>query len=66
MMFIDRVIHLVLSGIIIVGVYQFYFFTQRHMVRPVKTFNSALDEKFLSGPGGPGYTAFFIIRRFSI
>ncbi|STZ12598.1 hypothetical protein [Morganella morganii] len=45
MMFIDRVIHLVLSGIIIVGVYQFYFFTQRHMVRPVKTFNSALDEK---------------------
>lgn len=43
--FLDLFIHLILSAILIVGVYQFYFFTQKHMVRPVKIFHSPIDEK---------------------
>ncbi|QBH96674.1 phosphatase PAP2 family protein [Limnobaculum zhutongyuii] len=42
---IDYVINLILSGILIVGVYQFYFFTQRHTITKVREFSSAIDEK---------------------
>lgn len=41
----DLFIHLVISVIMIIGVYQFYFFTQKHVIRPVKIFNSVIDEK---------------------
>ena len=41
----DYAINLVLSIILIVGVYQFYFLTQRHPIRTVRSFHSPLDEK---------------------
>ena len=41
----DFAINLILSVIMIVGVYQFYFFTQRYTLVPVRTFHSRLDEK---------------------
>ncbi|MDR0806028.1 MAG: phosphatase PAP2 family protein [Enterobacteriaceae bacterium] len=41
----DYIIHLILSGILIVGVYQFYFFTQRHTITKVREFHSPIDEK---------------------
>ncbi|OAT37427.1 phosphatase PAP2 family protein [Proteus myxofaciens] len=41
----DMIIHLILSGILIVGVYQFYFFTQRYTLKEAKIINSPLDEK---------------------
>lgn len=46
----DYVVQLILSVIMIVGVYQFYFFTQRHPLREAKKYHSKLDEKipFLS------------------
>ena len=40
----DYAINLILSVILIVGVYQFYFFTQRHPIRKVRSFHSPLDE----------------------
>ncbi|MBP7302199.1 MAG: hypothetical protein KA972_03365 [Brachymonas sp.] len=42
---IDYAVNLVLSGILIVGAYQFYFFTQRHPLRQAREFLSPLDEK---------------------
>ena len=45
MQFIDRLITLILSGIMIIGVYQFYFFTQRFTANRVKIYSSPLDEK---------------------
>lgn len=42
---VDYVVNLVLSGILIVGAYQFYFFTQRHPLRSAREFLSPLDEK---------------------
>ena len=42
---VDYVVNLVLSGILIVGAYQFYFFTQRHPLRPARVLHSPLDEK---------------------
>ncbi|QMT39502.1 phosphatase PAP2 family protein [Neisseria shayeganii] len=42
---IDYMVNLVLSGILIVGAYQFYFFTQRHPVRAARQFHSAWDER---------------------
>ena len=42
---VDYVVNLVLSGILIVGAYQFYFFTQRHPLRPPQVLHSPLDEK---------------------
>lgn len=63
---VDYVVNLVLSGILIVGAYQFYFFTQRHPLRSAREFLSPLDKKFHSFRGGRGYTAFCTIRRFCI
>jgi hypothetical protein len=40
----EYAINLVLSVILIVGGYQFYFFTQRHPLVRIRTFNSSLDE----------------------
>jgi hypothetical protein len=40
----DIVIQLLLSAILIVGVYQFYFWCQRHAVSAPRQFNSWLDE----------------------
>lgn len=45
MQFSNLLIHLILSAIMIVGVYQFYFFTQKHMIRPAKIYHSPIDEK---------------------
>jgi membrane-associated phospholipid phosphatase len=42
---LDVAVNLVLSVILIVGAYQFYFFTQRHRIRPARTFSFALDER---------------------
>lgn len=42
---IDYMVNLVLSGILIVGAYQFYFFTQRHPMRAARQFHSAWDER---------------------
>ncbi|MWV18026.1 hypothetical protein F3I16_18455 [Pseudomonas sp. L-22-4S-12] len=41
----DFFINLILSVIMIVGVYQFYFLTQRYTLVEVRTFHSRLDEK---------------------
>ncbi len=41
----DFAINLILSVILIVGVYQFYFLTQRYTFVEVRTFHSRLDEK---------------------
>ncbi|GBU09348.1 hypothetical protein AwWohl_04860 [Gammaproteobacteria bacterium] len=41
----DYVINIILSGILIVGVYQFYFFTQRNPLAKVREFNFWIDEK---------------------
>jgi hypothetical protein len=42
---LDYLINLILSGILIVGVYQFYFFTQRHPLKKARVFSSPLDER---------------------
>ena len=42
---VDYMVNLVLSGILIVGAYQFYFFTQRHPLRAAREFHFAFDEK---------------------
>lgn len=41
----DYVINLILSVIMIVGTYQFYFLTQRRPLRAARTFHSPLDER---------------------
>lgn len=41
----DVAVNLVLSVVLIVGAYQFYFFTQRHRLRPGRTFSFAVDER---------------------
>jgi len=41
----DTVVNLVLSVVLIVGAYQFYFFTQRHPWREARSFHSPLDER---------------------
>jgi len=42
---LDYFVHLILTGILIVGVYQFYFFTQRHVWVKTREFSTALDDK---------------------
>ncbi len=42
---VDLVANLVLSVILIVGAYQFYFFTQRHRLRTPRVFHSSIDER---------------------
>ena len=42
---VDYAVNLVLSTILIVGTYQFYFFTQRHPLREAKVLHSPIDEK---------------------
>jgi membrane-associated phospholipid phosphatase len=41
----DYVINLILSVIMIVGTYQFYFLTQRRPLRAARTFHSRFDER---------------------
>lgn len=48
---LDVLINLALSVILIVGAYQFYFFTQRHGARPPRIFRFALDERIPFVPG---------------
>ena len=48
---LDIGIDLVLSVVLIVGAYQFYFFTQRHWIRPARRFVSAIDERIPYVPG---------------
>jgi membrane-associated phospholipid phosphatase len=40
-----RVINLVLSAVLIVGGYQFYFWCQRHPLTPTRELNSPIDER---------------------
>jgi hypothetical protein len=48
---LDIGIDLVLSVVLIVGAYQFYFFTQRHWIRPPRRFVSPIDERIPYIPG---------------
>ena len=48
---LDIGINLVLSVVLIVGAYQFYFFTQRHWIRPPRRFVSPIDERIPYMPG---------------
>jgi membrane-associated phospholipid phosphatase len=48
---LDIGINLVLSVVLIVGAYQFYFFTQRHWIRPPRRFVSPIDERIPYIPG---------------
>jgi hypothetical protein len=41
----DYLVNLILSGILIIGGYQFYFFTQRHPIRKARSFSSPIDER---------------------
>ncbi|MDR2219959.1 MAG: phosphatase PAP2 family protein [Methylobacillus sp.] len=41
----DYFVNIILSSILIVGAYQFYFFTQRHPIRKARTFHSLIDER---------------------
>ena len=52
---LDVGIDLVLSVVLIVGANQFYFFAQRHWIRPARRFVSPLDERipYSYGPGRP-------------
>jgi membrane-associated phospholipid phosphatase len=42
---VDLVANLVLSVVLIVGAYQFYFFTQRHRLQTPRVFHSSIDER---------------------
>jgi len=44
MTLLELSVHFILSIILIVGVYQFYFFCQRHPLRPSRELESAVDE----------------------
>jgi membrane-associated phospholipid phosphatase len=46
----DYVTNIVLSIILIVGAYQFYFFTQRHPVKNARSFTFSFDEKIPYSP----------------
>lgn len=45
MTFQDYLVNLILSGVMIIGAYQFYFYTQRHPLRKEIVWNSPIDEK---------------------
>jgi membrane-associated phospholipid phosphatase len=47
----DRIIQLIISVFLIVGVYQFYFWCQRNPVTAPRTFSSSLDERIPYWPG---------------
>jgi membrane-associated phospholipid phosphatase len=47
----DYAVHIVLSVILIVGVYQFYFFCQRHPVRPSRELKMSIDGWIPYRPG---------------
>ena len=42
----DLVVAIVMTIILIVGVYQFYFLTQNHMIKPAKHFDMRVDKLF--------------------
>lgn len=48
---LDIGVDLILSIVLIVGAYQFYFFTQRHLLRTPRHFHFALDERIPFQPG---------------
>lgn len=45
MTFQDYLVNLILSGVMIIGAYQFYFYTQRHPLRKEIVWNYPIDEK---------------------
>ena len=51
----DYVVHIVLSVILIVGVYQFYFFCQRHPMRPSRELKMRIDDWIPYRPGWVWY-----------
>jgi hypothetical protein len=48
---LERFVDLVLSGVLIVGACQFYFFTQRHRFRKPRVYHSKIDERIPFPPG---------------
>ncbi len=42
----DLIVAITLTIFLIVGVYQFYFLTQNHMIKPAKQFNMKIDTFF--------------------
>ena len=66
MTFQDYLVNLILSGVMIIGAYQFYFYTQRHPLRKEIVWNSPIDEKSHSARVGRGYIVFFTTRLSSI
>lgn len=48
---LDIGVDLILSIVLIVGAYQFYFFTQRHLLRTPRHFHFAIDERIPFRPG---------------
>jgi len=51
MLTIDYAIHLVMTVFLIFGVYQFYFWCQRHPVAACRRFSTPLDERIPYWPG---------------
>ncbi|HLY74847.1 MAG TPA: hypothetical protein VKU80_12080, partial [Planctomycetota bacterium] len=47
---IDYAIHLVMTVFLIFGVYQFYFWCQRHPAATTRQFSTSLDERIPSRP----------------
>ena len=43
MNFQDYFVNLILSGVMIIGAYQFYFYTQRHPLRKEIVWNSPIE-----------------------
>ena len=47
----DLAIMFLMTIILIVGVYQFYFWTQNHMIKPARRFDMKIDRLFTLKPG---------------
>lgn len=56
---LDYFVNLVLSTILIVGTYQFYFLTQRYQLAKVRTFNFKIDEMLPYWPSWAWVYSFF-------
>ena len=47
----DLFVMVLMTIVIIVGVYQFYFLTQAHMLKPARRFSTKFDEMIPFRPG---------------
>ena len=60
---IDYAIHLVMTVFLIFGVYQFYFWCQRHAVVACRRFSAPLDERIGDHHQRDALTQFFVSLR---